>query len=152
MENDTKLRSIFLTCWIKDCTQSDVLFYLKSMTAINKIAVGGIEKTENEQEHFHVIATFRYGVRFSQIKKELYTESIHIEPLRNINNAFDYVNKESNFYNDFELVPNTDIYAEIMNMIVNGMGIKELALKYPKFVILHYKAIKEICIEFNNIN
>lgn len=144
MNNETRLRSVFLTCWVKDITQSDLLFNARSIPNLLHIGIGAIELTEQGLEHFHCILTFRNGIRFTTLKNYLDCDSIHIESLRAISDAFSYITKEGSFYNDFDLIENKDIYSEIINCISNGMSLQEVIKKFPKFCIIHYQAIKNI--------
>lgn len=138
--------TIFLTCWTKDITQCQIqeLFTRGDSIDTKYLIIGSLEYTENNLEHFHVIAKLEHTIRFSTLKLKL-PNSTHIERLIRGSNAYDYITKEGVFFSNFEeKLTNKDIYDNIMSEIIFGIQLTEIIKNHPKFALLHYEKLEKV--------
>ena len=130
------ISSALITAWVKDITQQKALYEFQQLN-ISNIAIGTIEKTENELEHFHIVVKFNHSVRFETIKN--ICNSFHIESVKS-SSAITYALKEGIYYNDFENELNNEnnIYVALINdMLI--LSWKDLIKKYPKLILNNYQ-------------
>lgn len=136
-----------ITCWLKDISQEQVLKEFQLLD-IKNIAIGAIEKTENDIEHFHVVVKFKRSVRFDTIKNICST--MHIESVKT-SNSISYTLKNGVYFNDFDNeINNADnIYIALVNdMLI--LSWNEIIKKYPKLVINNYSNIFKMYHDINS--
>lgn len=66
-------REYMFTFWVKDIKCDDVFsFFMESefTNKINKIVIGGVEKTDKELEHFHCYIKLKNPMRLTTLKKK----------------------------------------------------------------------------------
>lgn len=130
------ISSAMITAWCKDISQQQALYSFQQMN-IKNIAIGNIEKTGNELEHFHIVVSFQHSVRFETIKN--ICNSFHIEKCKS-SASITYALKEGVYYNDFDQELNND--NNIYVALINDMSIltwKEIIKKYPKLILNNYQ-------------
>lgn len=153
--SEVNTRKYFLTCWNKDIIQEDLKKLLDSIlfNNLSRYIIGNTEKTENENEHYHVFLDFKNPIRFSTLKKRLQVSSIHIEKAKGtILDNYNYCTKEGLFYcnfniSDFEFSNDSDndVFMLMINDIYfDNFDVTDCLLKYGKIAFLHIEKIKEV--------
>lgn len=144
---DEWFKAVFLTCWTEYISQEKFLELIQQLPLQN-VCIGTIEKTKDEKEHFHVVARFYSGVRFSTLKNLCST--MHIERVKT-SGATAYSLKEGCFYNDFDLELNTsnNLFIDLINDM-SVMEWKYLVKKYPKLIMSHYENLKKMYDDLNS--
>lgn len=133
---DNWLTSALITAWVKDISQEQTLYQFQLLN-IQNIAIGAIEKTENELEHFHIVVKFTRSIRFETIKN--ICNSFHIEKCKS-SASITYALKEGIYYNDFdnELNNENNIYVALINDM-SVLSWKDIIKKYPKLILNNYQ-------------
>lgn len=137
---ESYIRAFFLTCWLdKGTTQEYILErFTRDDLDCKYLVIGAIEETETDKKHFHVVGCLNHSMRLTSLKNKIHS-SIHIETLRRAVNAYDYIQKEGCFFNNFtEKVSNDDLYDNICTEILMGLSFKDICQNHPKFAMLHY--------------
>lgn len=155
MTKEINTRNYILTCWVKDITNENFYdFYLNSILneKINKIIIGGVERTENDLEHYHVFLKFKNPIRLNTLKKILNVSSIHIEKANGtLKQCYEYCTKESCYFTNvaetelIESIDKDDIYQRLIDDIfINNFKLVEIVKKYGKIAILHIGNLEKI--------
>lgn len=146
-------REYMCTFWLKDCTPENVYDFFMTgdiNKKLNKICIGNVEKTENENEHFHCYIKFNNPIRLTTLIKKINIPSTHIEKVKtDLKQCYDYCTKEGCFFtniNESELVQNKvdiDCYTDLVyDIFENNLSLYEICLKYGKIAVLHLPNIK----------
>lgn len=148
-------REYMITFWVKDIKCEDIYsFFIETdfINKINKIVIGGVEKTENELEHFHCYIKLKNPMRLTTLKKKIGISSTHIEKVKtNLKECYEYCTKESCFYTnvletDFNYeLKEDDIYQKmITDIFENNFSIYECCKKYGKICVFHFPNVEKI--------
>lgn len=150
--NNQKKRCWALTHFLEenetlDDVKKNILDFTNNYSSVS-IAIGEIEKTENEKPHCHICLYFPNKISFDVLKFAFLKD--HIETTRSVKDYLEYLQKEGLFYSDFNLKNKTDIYESFMQDLQFGFTKKELMLKYPRLFIFHFDNITKMLELYNN--